>query len=305
VSQTISQEMLAVIHRAAGSLDPALRGQLADFLRRQWLPEGAARGRGGAADLYYSVFQLACCQGLGLPAAPLTAGYLRGFATGAGLDFVHRICLARCRGLLPETRGETAVNQQIFHGLEQFRCPDGGYERSAVGAGAPVAPPARSGSIYDGFLALLAYEESGLAMPRFGDFQRWAGQLAAAGSHSPAGSEVWAGATPVVAAGLVLWSRLGCPVPAAAARFLRDRLHPCGGFLAAAGTPMPDLLSTATGLHALAAIRQPLAQGRQACLEFVESLWAEGGGFGGHLADHEVDSEYTFYGLLALGHLLA
>jgi hypothetical protein len=39
-------------------------------------------------------------------------------------------------------------------------------------------------------------------------------------------------------------------------------------------------------------------------MDFMDSLWnASAGGFHGHWADEFVDAEYTYYGLLALGHL--
>jgi hypothetical protein len=66
---------------------------------------------------------------------------------------------------------------------------------------------------------------------------------------------------------------------------------------------MPDLLSTATALHALAGLEAPIARVRESCLDFVDSLWTNEGGFHGHWADEHLDCEYTFYGLLALGHL--
>ena len=46
----------------------------------------------------------------------------------------------------------------------------------------------------------------------------------------------------------------------------------------------------------LSAVKEP-------CIDFVDSLWSGRGSFHGHWADDELDSEYTFYGLLALGHL--
>jgi hypothetical protein len=42
---------------------------------------------------------------------------------------------------------------------------------------------------------------------------------------------------------------------------------------------------------------------RERCLDFVDSVWNAEGGFHGHWADDHLDAEYTFYGLLALGHL--
>ena len=68
--------------------------------------------------------------------------------------------------------------------------------------------------------------------------------------------------------------------------------------------PLPDLLSTATTLHALATMEVDLpASLRERCLDFVDTLWSAQGGFHGHWADDHLDAEYTFYGLLALGHL--
>ena len=66
---------------------------------------------------------------------------------------------------------------------------------------------------------------------------------------------------------------------------------------------MPDLLSTATALHALAAVGAPLDDLREPCLDFLDSLWDHRGGFHGSWADDALDCEYVFYGLLALGHL--
>jgi len=68
--------------------------------------------------------------------------------------------------------------------------------------------------------------------------------------------------------------------------------------------PMPDLLSTATALHALACLeREVPARLRERSLDFIDTLWNAEGGFHGHWADDDLDAEYTFYGLLALGHL--
>jgi hypothetical protein len=79
--------------------------------------------------------------------------------------------------------------------------------------------------------------------------------------------------------------------------------HPGGGFRAIPDAPIPDLLSTAVILHALDGLQMPLANIKEACLDFVDSLWTNQGGFHGNWADDDLDIEYTYYGLLALGHL--
>jgi len=65
---------------------------------------------------------------------------------------------------------------------------------------------------------------------------------------------------------------------------------------------MSDLLSTAVALYALRLASVELGDLREACLDFVDSLWSPGG-FHGCVADRTPDCEYTFYGLLALGSL--
>jgi len=67
--------------------------------------------------------------------------------------------------------------------------------------------------------------------------------------------------------------------------------------------PIPDLLSTATALHALSGMQASFESVKERCLDFVDSLWTSRGGFYGNWADDSLDCEYTYYGLLALGHL--
>lgn len=87
------------------------------------------------------------------------------------------------------------------------------------------------------------------------------------------------------------------------AEWLLSRCRPEGGFFALPEAPMPDLLSTATALHALAGMQVPLENLKEPCLDFIDTLWTNRGGFYGHCADDVVDCEYTYYALLALGHL--
>ncbi|NBP88813.1 MAG: hypothetical protein EBU59_09985, partial [Planctomycetia bacterium] len=55
-------------------------------------------------------------------------------------------------------------------------------------------------------------------------------------------------------------------------------------------------------LHALDAAAVEWRGHRDLILDFIDSLWSAEGGFHGSWADDDLDSEYTFYGLLALGH---
>jgi hypothetical protein len=85
--------------------------------------------------------------------------------------------------------------------------------------------------------------------------------------------------------------------------WLLARAHPQGGFLAMPFAPIPDLLSTATTLHALSGLQRDFSPLKEACLDYLDTLWTNEGSFHGHWQEEHLDTEYTFYGLLALGHL--
>ena len=42
---------------------------------------------------------------------------------------------------------------------------------------------------------------------------------------------------------------------------------------------------------------------KEPCLDVIDSLWTNRGGFFGTWEDDAVDCEYTYYALLAMGHL--
>jgi hypothetical protein len=111
------------------------------------------------------------------------------------------------------------------------------------------------------------------------------------------------GAANATAAAVAVLRALGAPAPKGAGDWLLKQAHAQGGIRATPQAPMPDLLSTATALHALAGLQVPLGPLKECWLDFVDSLWTNQGGFHGHWADDDLDVEYTYYGLLALGHL--
>jgi geranylgeranyl transferase type-2 subunit beta len=73
-----------------------------------------------------------------------------------------------------------------------------------------------------------------------------------------------------------------------------------GGLRANARIPVADLLSTFTGLVALAALDSPAAVDRAAARRFVLALQQPAGGFHAGAWDQVADVEYTFYGLGAM-----
>ena len=112
------------------------------------------------------------------------------------------------------------------------------------------------------------------------------------------------GALNATAGAVTLIHHLGFPVNSSVGDWILSQTHPEGGFLAVPGAPLPDLLSTATALHALSCIERRIPSIiHERCLDFIDTLWNAEGGFHGHWADDDLDPEYTYYGLLALGHL--
>lgn len=267
-----------------------------EFYQRQLSPEGAGLDRDGKPDLYYTIFALAGLQAVDaeLPRDAVEK-CLHSHGDGAKLDFVHLSALARCWSAVGRERMPAGLDRGLLARLESFRKPDGGYEGDARLA---------HGTAYGAFVALGAYEDLGHTPPQPLELIRSLKRLETpdgAWSNAP---HARTGATNATAGAVTLIRHLGFPVNGRAGDWLLAQAHPQGGFLAVPGAPMPDLLSTATTLHALAAMDRRLpGEVHERCLDFLDTLWDARGGFHGHWADDHVDAEYTFYGLLALGHL--
>ena len=283
--------MLQVARLAPASLADS-RDLVTGFLHRCTNPDGGFQDRSGASDLYYTVFGLEALLALGEGVPVSTGSYLRQFGDGASLDFVHLACLARAWGSASGLDPDAAARMR--RRLESFRSADGGY---AVVEAAPV------GSSYACFLAMAAVQDLGATVsdPE-GMLRCLEGVRAADGGYANhAGAQE--GSTPATAAAVMVMRHLDAAPDAAVLPFLLQRCHAGGGFFAAPRAPMPDLLSTATALHALSALHADIDHLRESCLDFVDTLWTSTGGFYGGWADDTLDCEYTYYGLLALGHL--
>jgi prenyltransferase beta subunit len=270
-------------------------GLVRQFARSQHLPDGGFADRSGASDLYYTVFGLECFLALREdPPISESRAYLERFGEGDGLDFVHLACLGRCWATVSCGDFRQVPREAILQRIESYRSRDGGY--------AP-APGAETGSVYAAFLALGAYEDFGVPQPapdRLLDSLRSLRAADGAFSNQPRAAH---GITTTTAAAALLLRRLGETPGAEVADWLLARAHPQGGFLALPEAPIPDLLSTATALHALTSMQAPFESIRESCLDFIDSLWTNRGGFHGSWADDKIDCEYTYYALLSLGHL--
>lgn len=267
-----------------------------DFYRRQFNIRGAALDRGGKPDLYYTIFAMAGALALDVP-MPLdrTRQWLLSFQDGSKLDLVHLGALARCWAEIGKGGIPDGLDRRILENIERFRKADGGYD---------VDPKLSHGTAYGAFIALGAWQDLGHTPPRLLDLVRCFKLLETADGAWSNQPGMPVGALNATAGAVTLIRHLGFPVNQSVVNWLLAQAHPQGGFKATPAAPIPDLLSTATALHALSAMDCRIsAEVHEKCLDFVDTLWDAGGGFHGHWADDVLDAEYTFYGLLALGHL--
>lgn len=283
------------VARLAPTLLSESTGLVAAFLNERYDAGGGFRNRAGDVDLYYTVFGLEGLAALRAPARPDdTRAYLTTFGDGSSLDFVHLSCLARCWANLPEGLPPDDVRERMIARVATFRSADGGFS---------TEPGDEIGSAYGAFVAMGAYQDLRAPVPDPDGLARSLLSLVTADGGLSNAPDAPVGITPATAGGIALLRQLEAPVPESLGAWLLARAHPQGGFRAIPDAPMPDLLSTATALHALVSMHVDIAPVKEPCLDFLDSLWTNRGGFYGHWEDEEVDCEYTYYALLALGHL--
>jgi hypothetical protein len=280
-------------------LAPRLLGESTElvvgFLTAQLNADGGFKNRAGDSDLYYTVFGI---EGLLALRADVPFGtvarYLGAFGGGDSLDFVHTACLARCWASMPPDLRHEAPFDRIVRNISRFQSADGAYNAS---------PGAQRGTLYGCFLAAGAHQDAGAEVPDPAALVACIERLRADDGGYANGDALPMGLTPPTAAAATLLRNLGRPVPPEVGQWLLSRHHATGGFFATPMAPVPDLLSTATALHALAGMQADLEPIKDPCLDFIDSLWTNKGAFYGNWTDDAADGEYTYYGLLALGHL--
>ncbi len=285
------------VHHAGKWLSEPSARQIAAFVAAARNPDGGFRGRTSESDLYYTLFALHCLDALPV-STPLTdtAPFCAAFETGTGLDFVHVACLVRCQAFLRAAGCPQPLLPDTLARLETYRARDGGYARTQ---------DAEHGTPYECFLAFLTYADAGVRVSAIPDLVRCVSRYGTA-DGAFANSRVLAeGTTPVTAAAAVLLDQAGASDQArTTAPWLMARCSSRAGFAATSTATAPDLLSTATALHALDVLDVDTRGIAADCIGFVEDLWHSSGGFCGYAEDDEPDCEYTFYALLALGCLV-
>jgi hypothetical protein len=252
-------------------LDPETLEEMKAFVRGQQTASGGFVDRGGKCDLYYSLFGLFVSEALGMhEVVPSLKRYIREVSQTGQLEGIHWHCAVI---LYAKLFGVAALPPT----LRQRPKASGDYDWSRQ-------------SSYSLFINLLTFYYSE-------DYYRLYQAQRELRKIKP---EVEM-PCPVTAANLVLQHSFGIQT-----NMLADKLisfyRNDGSFSAVKNAPIGDLLSTGVALYAMKFICYDLRIQKPDCLEFVDSLYSEGG-FCATMLDPGTDVEYTFYGLLALGAL--
>jgi prenyltransferase beta subunit len=288
-------EMLQVARLA-----PKLLGDstdlVADFFRSQHHSSGGFCDREGKPDLYYSTFGIAGYVALQLP-LPIEsiAGYLRSQHDRIDeLNLVDLSCLARCWAFLPKPLWPEDLQAKTIARMERFRSEDGGFF---------TEPSENHSSLYGCFVAVGLAQDIGYVLGRESEMLKCIqGRLSQDGGYSNS-PDLPFGLVPTTAAAASLFRHLGSHETNGVRDWLLAQMHQDGGFCVGPGIVMPDLLSTATALHALSTTSFDLGLIAEKNLDYLDTLWTARGGFVGSWEDDALDIEYTYYGLLSLGHL--
>ena len=273
--------------KAAGRAEILLKDRVVpvvDFIKDKLNEEGGFQDRAGRSDLYYTVFGIESLLALEeeLPRDKIT-GYLAKFGQGQSLDLVHLACLVRCWADIsyPARPGiHSNIARRIANLLEQ------------------------NPTIYKCFLALCACQDLSVETYDKKNFLDCIASLRTADGGYANQADIKVAATPSTAAAVTILHHLNEPVPEQAIDRLFSCVSPKGGFCVMPEVGPPDLLSTATAIHALFEAGAPLLEIKEQCLDFIDDLWDPQGGFCASSADRTADCEYTYYALLAMGHLI-
>lgn len=292
---------------AAGAmqLPEEFRQRHATCLAERQREDGGFAGRQGQSDLYYTGFALRGLTLLGAlteDAANRTADFLRA-NLAEDQPTVDFLSLVFSTVLLEVSYGLDVFAQTKFdrrsiiqERLAPLRRDDGGFAKT---------PKSGRSSTYQTFLSVACLQLVGIELDSADRIQ-----ALVQSRHRPDGGYVEldaiarSGTNPTAAAvGLLRLldgeelSPLHGPVSEEASRFLAAMQSGDGGLRANTLIPVSDLLSTCTGLIALADLDGLNTVDLKAVRRYVDSMESRTGGFRGGAWDSEIDTEYTFYGL--------
>jgi len=266
-----SKSIETVLKKSLPLLETEMLDEMRAFVQRKQTPQGGFADRAGKCDLYYSLFGYYLADALVIPGVtPLLKHYIKKVVCETTLSGVNLYC--------------GAILYVKLHGFDAYS------ERLKNQIVSVMAKSDLQHPEYANFLGIMAlyYLEDFMNIKRI---------LQPYKSHTFQDNLP----CPVLAATIVLLEIAGKTGPENQKKlysFYRSR----GGFAAFNYAPSEDLLSTAVALYSLNFMSADMRMIKPECMSFIDGLY-NNGGFMSMPTDNEIDVEYTFYGLLALGSL--
>jgi prenyltransferase beta subunit len=261
----------SVLRKSIPILEPEMLEEIRAFVRSKQTPQGGFADRAGKCDLYYSLFGYFLAEALVIPEvnSPFRL-YVKKIIRETTLSGVNLYC--------------GAILYVKLHGFDSYT------ERLKKQIVSVLAKSDLQQPEYANFLGIMAlyYLEDFLSIKRIIHTYK---------SHTFQDNLP----CPVLAATILLLEIAGRTKPESQKKlysFYRSK----GGFAAFKQAPSEDLLSTAVALYALNFMSADIRLIKPESLSFIDGLY-HNGGFMSMPSDNEIDVEYTFYGLLALGSL--
>lgn len=266
------RQLIAYASDGFTALDEISQAELRQFILKQQSDSGGFCDRAGIPDTYYSLFGFFLARASGMEEV---AGRLFRYTDDKPLhsqtSLINRCCLAIVEKEKPTALFRSFTTLAAI--LKGFFSETSDINRS-----------------YQYFMVFMAFDAYGL--------NNWVTRLLLKPLFSRQIS-VEGLPCPVVAASIVLKYKLGLPVREDVTRLLLF-FDEEKGFKSFEGAPAADMLSTAVALVALKMTSHDLRMVRPACLALLEMNFNSGAFLAGN-GDWERDTEYTFYGLMALG----
>jgi len=265
----------SVLLKSTTIIDGEIQAEIKAQILKSISKEGAFSDRGGKSDIYYSMFGLFVAEALSInEIIPSLKVYVKRVVNEESLSGIHLYCGAI---LYTKLHGFDDVTERL---------------RKKVKAEVKVEVEAkgRMSSGYTFFIGLLTL----YYLQDYRSILKLKKRISSISNEKDIPCSF-------AAADAVINAILGKPVKESEIK-LRSFYRQNGGFVAVQKAPVTDMLSTAVALYALQFINSDLKDIKPDCLTFVDGLYLNGG-FRATELDFDIDIEYTFYGLLALGAL--
>jgi len=260
-----------VLKRSTSLIDVDIQSEIKTHILKSFTKDGGFADRGGKADLYYTMFGFFVAEAFSMnQILPQLKGYVKSVVSEESLTGIHLFC-----------------GSILYFKLHGF---DSTTEKLRNKVEVELTSNTSVNSEYNYFIGLLTLYY--LQDYRFILKLKKQINIFSKEKETPCS---------LAAAEAVINRILGKPTNDIEIK-LKSFYRANGGFVAIQKAPIEDLLSTAVALYALHFIDSNLKDIKPDCLNFVDNLYLNGG-FCATKLDVDIDVEYTFYGLLALGAL--